>query len=317
MQKDDVWHIKDPADRRSPGRKEPGETPAVATKQRNPAIAFSLSILCWGSGQFYNEDWNLGTLLLLLMVNFYAFLGEAIFFHQHLTYVFNPYLSSHSNLLFVGWVATVFALLIWFSGTLHAYRKAARGREEPYAGVQKWFLPPLCSFLIPGWGQCLNGQFIKGAMFMIASFLGFLAIPSVVVSYLLWPSLEPSFTRTILEWNFAVSLMAMPFLMLIWLVGIFDALQVSTDEVKKEPLLKRLSYARNRVRLQGWGNTVFKRVKIMVPLILLLALAVYGGMRLLPAEYYEEYARKISAKLSARQMVVVPRMIDGFLEKYN
>lgn len=317
MQKDNVWHIKDPGGRPSRGKKEPSDTPAAATKQRNPAVAFSLSILCWGSGQFYNEDWNLGTLLLLLMVNFYAFLGEAIFFHQHLSSIFHPYLASHSNLLFVGWVATVFALLIWFSGALQAYRKATKGREEPYTGVQKWPLSPLCSLFIPGWGQCLNGQFKKGAIFMIASFLGFLAIPSIVVSYILWPSLEPSFTRIILEWNFAVSLMALPFLVLIWLVGIFDALQVSTDEVKKEPLLKRLSYARNRVRLQGWGNTVFKRVKVMVPMILLLALAVYAGYRFLPADSYESYARKLSAKLSARQMVVVPRLIDGFLEKYT
>jgi hypothetical protein len=313
---DKVWQIKDPADRSSPGKKQTGDTP-VTTEQKNPAVAFTLSIFVWGSGQFYNDDWNLGTLLFLLMVNFYGFLGEAVFFRQHLTSVFHPYLSSHSNLLFAGWIATVFALLIWFSGALQAYRKAAKGRVEPFMGVEKWILPPLCSFLIPGWGQCLNGQFKKGALLLIASFLAYLAIPSIVVSYLLWPRLEPSFTRTILEWNFAVSLMAMPFLVLIWLVGIIDALKVSTDEVKKESWLKRLSYARNRIRLQGWGNTVFKRARIMLPLVLLLSLAVYGGSRFLPADYYESYARKISAKLSAREMVIVPRMINGFLEKYS
>lgn len=109
--------------------------------------------------------------------------------------------------------------------------------------------------------------------------------------------------------------MIVPFFFLIWLVGIFDAFKVSFDEVKKEPWLKRITYARNRVRLQGWRNTVFRRAKIMLSLSLLLVLAVFVGSNFLPASYYEASARQISAKLSERRMVIVPQMIDRFLEE--
>lgn len=283
-------------------------------KQKNPVVAFTLSLFVWGGGQFYNRDWKLGILLVLLMVNFWAFLGAALLSWRFLSTASNTYLSS-SNLLFAGWVFSFFALLIWFSGALQAYRKTDKGRETPFTGVEKRLLPPLCSFFIPGWGQFLNGQFRKGALFIIASVLSFSAIPSILVLFLLWPTLDQSPIKSILEWNFAVSLMIVPFFFLIWLVGIFDAFKVSFDEVKKESWLRRISYARNRVRLQGWRNTVFKRAKILVSLSLLLVLAVLAGSNFLPANYYEASARQISAKLSEREMVIVPQMIDRFLEE--
>jgi hypothetical protein len=106
----------------------------------------------------------------------------------------------------------------------------------------------------------------------------------------------------------------MPLFALIWLVGIIDAFKVSSDEVKKESWLKRASYARNRVRLKGWRNTVFRRARITVPLFLLLVLAIFAGYRFLPAGYYESFARQMGAELSAREMVIVPRVIERFLE---
>ncbi|MGD8351418.1 MAG: hypothetical protein PVG55_00330 [Nitrospirota bacterium] len=309
---DKVWYIEDPDEASSRGD-EPRGNARKGPKQKNPAVALSLSLVFWGGGQLYNRDRKLGILLVLLMANFWAFLVAGISSWQVLSSDFRPYLSS-SNLLFAGWVSSVFALLIWFSGALQAYRNTDKGRATPYAGVEKRLLPPLCSLLIPGWGQFLNGQVKKGALSMLASALSFSAILSIVVLFVLWPGLEPSPTRAILEWNFALSLAIVPFFALIWLVGIIDAFKVSSDEVKKESWLKRASYARNRVRLKGWRNTVFRRARITVPLFLLLVLAIFAGYRFLHAGYYESFARQIGAELSAREMVIVPRVIERFLE---
>jgi len=40
-------------------------------KERNPALAFSMSLLCWGGGQFYNRQRKLATMLVLIMLNYY------------------------------------------------------------------------------------------------------------------------------------------------------------------------------------------------------------------------------------------------------
>ncbi len=253
---------------------------------------------------------------MLLMMNFWAFLGAVVFSWRFLPSAFNPYYSS-PDLHFAGWISSFFAFLIWFSGAVQAYRKADKDRVNPFTGIENRLLPPLCSFFIPGWGQFLNGQFKKGLFFIMASVLWFSAITSISILFLLWPSLGTSPVKSILEWDFALSLMVMPFLVLIWLVGVFDAFRVSCDDVKKESWLKRISYAINRVRLQGWGNTVLRQAKMTVPLLLLLVIAIYAGARYFPADYYEKSARLISAKLSGREMVIVPRMINRFLEKIS
>jgi hypothetical protein len=310
---ENVWYIEDPEETSSRSGNTRGKS-RIGRKQKNPAVALSLSLIVWGGGQIYNDDWDLGFLLALLMANFYAFLFDGISSWQALSSDFRPYLSL-SNLLFAGWVSFVFALLIWFFGALQAYRKADKGRVLPFSGVGTRLLPPFCSFLIPGWGQLLNGQMKKGALYMVASALTFSAIVSTVVLFLLWPRLEPSPTREILEWNFAVSLVMMPLLALVWLMSVFDAFKVSFDEVKKEPWLKRISYARNRVRLKGWRNTVFRRAVITVSLLLILVLAIYAGSLFLPSGYYDSAVRQISAELSDREMVVVPQMIERLLRE--
>jgi hypothetical protein len=109
----------------------------------------------------------------------------------------------------------------------------------------------------------------------------------------------------------------MPLLALVWIVSFYDALVVSLDEVKKEPWLKRLSYARNRVRLKGWGDTVLKRAKLTVPLLVLLVFAVYAGSYFIHADDYRTYARRIGSALSERGMAVVPGMIDRILKEYS
>lgn len=316
-----VWYIEDPEEKSAPGnrnRRNPQvSTPEpVTVSQKNPALAFSLSILIWGGGQFYNRDWKLGVLLMLLMMNFWAFLGAVIFSWRFLPSAFNPYFSS-PDFHFVGWVSSFFAFLIWFSGAVQAYRKADKHRTSPFTGIENRLLPPLCSFLIPGWGQFLNGQFKKGSFFILASVLWFSSITSISILFLLWPSLGPSPVKSVLEWDFALSLMIMPFLVLIWLVSVFDAFKVSCDDVKKESWLKRVSYAINRVRIKGWGNTVLKQAQMTALLLLLLVIAIYAGSRYIPADYYEKSARHISETLSGREMVIVPRIINRALEKIS
>jgi hypothetical protein len=68
-----VWVIDDTDD---PFEKSASRRKALERSLReewNPAVAFSLSIILWGGGQFYSRHWKEGAMFLLLMVNFIAF----------------------------------------------------------------------------------------------------------------------------------------------------------------------------------------------------------------------------------------------------
>jgi hypothetical protein len=163
---------------------------------------------------------------------------------------------------------------------------------------------------VPGWGQFLNGQPVKGGLFAVIAAFGIFSLVSILGILSAWPFLEDSSSRLILEGVLLLSLFSllpMPFL---WALGSFDAWKVAQDDIKKEPLLERLKAANNRRRDQGWVRGVFPQIKRTLLLVSILTILVAVIARYyLPWSYYREYVVD-TMRLSAKQgMVLIPEFL--------
>jgi hypothetical protein len=277
-------------------------------------LAFSLSIILWGSGQFYNGHWKEGAMFLLLMVNFIVYPAIGALFRDDLKPLVEliPFSSSLGVSAFLG---LYFAgLCIWLYGAMRAYGMATRERTGRFQGVTESLLPPLCSLLVPGWGQFLNGQGRKGLFFLSVACAGFFMAGAIPGIFLLWESLEPSTLRGFLEWVLAGCLAFSPVVLLLWICGVHDALKVCLDDLKKESMRERMACAWNRVKLYGWKKTVFRRLKPFALLGLSLALSVAVASRYFPRDFYLREIARVQNELEARQMTVIPHLIDRALE---
>jgi TM2 domain-containing membrane protein YozV len=313
MNTDRVWVLEDPDERPRVHKK-----PAVATSsrgpQKNPAVAFTLSLLIWGAGQIYNRQGNIGCLLILLMVNFYMDPILIWVYRESLT-PFLGWVDLTSSQLLMGIMAFYFsALIVWLFNAEHAYFVAAKTRTETFLGIDSSFLPPVCSLLIPGWGQFLNGQAAKGALFLMFALIGFFAVPALLIIPFFWPGLDTATDRFFWETVLVALLVLSPLTLVIWLLNSFDALKVSLDDTKKEPVLKRLEYANNRRRMYGWGRGVFPYFKQTLVLGLFLALCLAVAYDQFPRDYYVARLQSLQVQLSRQHMVLIPRLIDRVLQ---
>ena len=311
MQGDRVWVLEDP-DERPRVRK----TPAVAPPrpQKSPAVAFTLSILIWGAGQIYNRQGKYGFLFILLMVNFYVDPVLIWVYRESLT----PFLGwldlTSSQILMVIGAFYCSGLIVWLFNAEHAYYGANKTRTEAFCGIENALLPAACSLLIPGWGQFLNGQARKGTLFLMFALIGFVAVPALLIIPVFWPRLDTPADRLFWETVLAATMVLSPLTLLIWPLNSFDALKVSLDDTKKEPVLKRLEYANNRRRMYGWGRGVFPYFKQTLVLGLFLALCLTVAYYQFPREYYVARLQSLQVQLSRQHMVLIPRLIDRFLQ---
>lgn len=311
MQNERVWVLEDP-DERPRVRTRSGSAPSRT--QRNPAVAFTLSILIWGAGQFYNRQGNVGTLLVLLMANFFLdpilvwiYREPIVAFLQGLTITPSQMLATITLFYFSG-------LLIWLSSAERAYHKTNAARTEPFQGTRVAWLSAVCSLVLPGWGQFLNGQARKGTFFLLATLLVFFAAPTALLIWLFWPGLETAADRLFWERLLAATLLAAPLALVVWPLNCLDALRVGRDELKKEPLLKRLEYANNRRRMYGWERGVFPFFKRTVMFALVLVLCSTIAYYAFPHDYYVSLLQDLRTQLSQRHMVLIPHVIDRLLQ---
>jgi TM2 domain-containing membrane protein YozV len=311
MQGDRVWVLDDP-DERPRVRKKP----AVATSrpQKNPAVAFTLSLLIWGAGQIYNRQGKVGFLLILMMVNFYMDPVLIWVYRESLTPFLGGITITSSQLLMVMGAFYFSGLIVWLFNAEHAYYVANKTRTEAFRGIEHSFLPAACSLLIPGWGQFLNGQAAKGALFLMFALIGFFAVPALLIIPFFWPRLDTASDRLFWETVLVAVLVLGPLTLLIWPLSSFDALKVSRDDTKKEPVLKRLEYANNRRRMYGWGRGVFPHSKQTLVLGLSLALCLAVAYYQFPREYYVARLQNLQVQLSRQHLVLIPRLIDRILQ---
>lgn len=313
MDNDRVWVLEDP-DERPSIRKKPASDGA-SRPQKNPAVAFTLSIFVWGGGQFYNHQGNIATLLILLMVNFYLDPALMWIYREPLFTLLRGLAITPSQMLAAITICYFSGLLIWLSTAEQAYRRTAAGRTDQFRGVNSAWIPTVCSSVLPGWGQFLNGQAEKGALFLLVALLGFFAVPSILVIWLFWPALETSADRLFWERVLVAIICLTPAIALLWPLNCFDALKISLDETKKEPVLKRLEYANNRRRMFGWGRGVFPCFKQTLVFALFLILCSTFAYYFFPQDYYVALLQRLQVELSQQHMVLIPQLIDRLLHQ--
>jgi hypothetical protein len=313
-----VWVIEDfdeePVRRGPmPPREEPPPLKQRQRRERNPALAISLSLLLWGGGQFYTRQRKLGVLFLLLMANFYMFLGVAVVCRESAAPLLQSVHITPSFTLAALWICYFTGLLVWMLNAVQAYYSTTKTLSGPFQGVLNPLLPFLCSLVMPGWGQFLNGQAKKGLFFMCFGVAGLVALPSVLIIFPLLPALEPSDARLFLEGVLTASVVASPVLLLMWILGVHDATRVCLDAFKKEPLQKRIMRAFNSVRRKTWIRSAVPRLKQGLLLVLLLVLSIVVSRHYFPRNYYLGALRNLRGELARKEMVLLPRLIDRVL----
>ncbi len=304
-----VWEIKDP-DKYLKSLKAGRPRAGVPRIERNPARAYTLSLLLWGAGQNYNEEHGKSLVFqVLLIALFVGTVVAVIFSDQLLLFLQARQIPPSRSFLFVE-LLFFSILVLWISNAGDAYRTAARSRSTRFPGIQSHVYPCLCSLLVPGWGQFLNGQPIKGTFFSAMSVLAFFAVVSIPVTLLFWPSLEVSDTRSIVEAVFAITVLYAPLIPFLWLLSAYDALKVSLDEFKKEPLWERIKAANNRRRASGWVRGVFPQIRSTLVLMLFLIVLSLIVSHTLPAGFYADLLGAVSTWLRRQGMVILPEIID-------
>lgn len=243
-----IWVIKDPDEYLKPCRKQQITKEAPAPAERDPALAYTLSLLFWGSGQLYNGQRAKGLSYIALAVYGNAFALLIFMFQKEVpSYLLFYSLSPAQAVLAVAFL--IFCCLIfWVSNASDAYQTAIKARRTPFTGVKNRVWPLFCSMLVPGWGQFLNGQPIKGAVFAVCAAFGIFSFISARGILQAWLFLEDSYYRRIVEGVLLLSLFSLMFMPFLWVLSVFDAWKVGQDDIKKEPLLERLKAANNRRR---------------------------------------------------------------------
>jgi hypothetical protein len=293
--------------------------PALQQKsgsQKNPSTAYSLSMIVWGCGQFYNRQWKSGALFLIFMINFYLYLSIAVMYRGTVRSSFSLMSVDGAGTLLVFGFFYLAGLVMWNVSAWQAYFKRIEMNAAAPKGVKVTFLPPLCSFLLPGWGQLLNGQIKKGIFFQFFTIAGLAAFPFIFIIFIEWPTLEASRTRLIIEWIFSISIFLSPCILIMWLCSIFDAAKVCMDNTKKEPLTKRVKYAAKRfryhVQLYGWKNAARPLIRRNILLILLVILCV-TTFHSVPEKFYLQELQNLENALSEKEMTVIPGIIKKIL----
>jgi len=308
IQGETVWLLNDPPNTSADRVSSP--LPVMRDgSAKNPAVAFSLSLWVWGSGQFYNRQWQLGLFYFLAMVNFYLF--PAVILHD-----WTPISTglatldiTASEILAVLGIFCLAGLMVWVINAVQAYYGAAFDEGAPFEGVRNPFLPAVCSLLIPGWGQFLNGQTKKGACFLIAAMAGLFAVAVALAVPFLWPTLSTEMDRRFAEGALFVAWVLVPPVLLVWGGSVYDAVKVCVDPLKKQPIRERVEAAVNRMRMKGWRGALSRlELTLMFSLYLVFCLAV--SRYYFPQDYYVALLNDLRARAAQQQMVIIPRRLD-------
>jgi TM2 domain-containing membrane protein YozV len=288
--------------------------PAKA-KQKDPALAYSMSLFIWGCGQLYNRRWKSGALLFLFMIIFCLSMSMIVMYWTFLVNFFGSINISRSGTFLICVFLYLAGLLTWYLNSCHAYFNTIKINGNPFEGLKSVFLPAVCSLFMPGWGQFLNGQPKKGICFQIFSLAGFVAFPAMLIIFLVWPTMEASQARLIVEWIFTVSIISTPLILMMWLFSIYDAARISMDKMKKEPLGKRIRYQISRyqhnIQIYGWKNAMLQIIKRIVVIMLLLTFGVIS-YRYIPRVYYIQQLQDLGDRVSQQEMTVLPDLINDF-----
>jgi TM2 domain-containing membrane protein YozV len=308
-----VWILKDPTKELPPRDGPTAEEPQPTLKGKNPAVAATLSLLIWGTGQFYVRHMKSGFLFLLLMTNFCAIVGLECFYWNFFTAFLDRVHIGRSNASAVVGTICVTGLLIWVFNILHAFYSADNKHAMTYERGGHPLLAAFCSALVPGWGQLLNGQPKKAFIFLIFAGAGLAAGTVLTLTMFVWPRLNTVDDRIAVEWLIVAAAVVSPPVFLMWLMSIFDAAKVGWDPVKREPLRKRFEYAINRIRIKGLARGILPQFKVFLMLMLFLILSAVLFHSYFPIKNYAPILQSLEKTSADRRMVLTPYLIDHLL----
>lgn len=310
---DKVWEIKDPESYLKAKNTAPRPVP-LPREERDPASAYNRSLLAWGLGQLYNDQVVKGTVFLVLML--FTIFGTVLgaIYRLELYRVLLSHGISPSTLFLAGEALLFSVLLFWVHNAADAYFFAARRRRTRFIGVNSTVAPSLCSLVLPGWGQYLNGQPVKGAFCASLAVLGVFSVLTSVFTYRIWPFLDAGTARFTIEGIFAVSLLFLPLVPAIWVFSVHDAFKVSSDDLLKEPLWERMKAAYYRGRTQGWVRGVFPQIQGTFLLVLFLTFFIIVVHFWFPTGFYTRKLAAAQTLLQGRGMTIVPELIGKMLE---
>jgi TM2 domain-containing membrane protein YozV len=308
-----VWVIEDPDEQLQRRRARRTTKVVTPSDEKSPARAYTLSLFFWGMGQNYNDQRGKGLLFQLLMLAFCTAAVLSLLFMGSLLQFLRSHEISAARVFILAEIVFFCALIFWTCNAGDAYHTAAKMRTTPFSGIQSRVYPFLCSLLVPGWGQFLNGQPIKGSIYSGFSVLGLFSLVSIPSVLLAWPSLEASETRFIVEEIFTLAVLFALLTPFIWIFGSYDALKVSLDDLKKEPFFDRIKYANNRRRTQGWVRGVIPHIKSTIILGLFLIVLLVVIYHTFPENFYREQLTYAQARLQERGMTIMPETIKRVL----
>ena len=309
-----VWVIEDPDEYLNPHRTQQITKEISPPDERDPALAYTLSLLFCGSGQLYNGQRAKGLNYIGLVLYGNAFALLLFMFQQEIPSYLSFYSISPAQAVLAAAFLLLFSLIFWFSNASDAYQTAMKARRTPFPGVSSRAWPVFCSLLVPGWGQFLHGQPVKGSLFAVCAAFGIFSLVAVPGIMQAWPSLENSDSRLIVEGVLLLSLLSLSAMPVPWILGVFDAWKVGQDDIKKEPLLERLKAANNRRRAQGWVRGVFPQIKRTLLLALFLIILIIIAVQFyFPWNFYREYLMKALSWSSKQGMMLIPELIRGII----
>ena len=267
----------------------------------------------WGGGQLYNDQLVKGAVFLVSQALVLAGAVLFVIYDNELLRFLRASGASLSS-MFLGGEALLFCILLfWVSNAADAYRSAARTRKTRFRGTNNRVAPFLGSLVVPGWGQFLNGQPVKGSLFSVLAVIESFSILSVAFTFLAWPLLDSGDARFVVEGIFAVCLIIAPTAPLVWTLSAYDAFKVSHDDLLKEPLWERIKAAYYRGRTQGWVRGVFPQIKGTFLLVLFLTFFVIVVYYWFPTGFYAKLLASMQALLRGRGMTIVPELIGRLL----
>jgi TM2 domain-containing membrane protein YozV len=313
---DKVFVLEDsPFESLPPRPHKPVEEEEAAPGGKNPAWAASLSLFLWGGGDFYNGQRARGRWLLLLQILYLGVLiGAGLSWPLPIRWL-DRYFRFGTTVPALLILLVTWGMAGWVWGTFHAYREADRGRE-PFAGREQEGIAALCSCAVPGWGQYLNGQPLKGAIFQTLLFLEVLAWITLVAAYTGFETLRRPENRAFLETVLLVAAAALPLLTLPRVLSAYDAFRVARYPGLRQPPWHRAKFALTRYWTgTGRGLPSMRRCIQALVLILLLVGADFLHSFLNPRTFYASQAASLAHHLRGKGMVQIPALLNTFRDR--
>lgn len=274
----------------------------VARPLKNPALAFSLSLLAWGGGQMYLGEKRRGAIYLIAMVSFCLGIAGFTFFGASAGRMVARHGIRPSLFLFGVAVFFLAGVVVWVINAVTAYAQAVRMRSEKFLGVENGYLSSFCSLVFPGWGQFLNGQPVKGLLFLLLAMTALFPLIVLWIARIGWPLLDADPARWVFEVYLGGSLLLLPAYCVLWIAAAYDSFRSC-----KVLFRKKLSF-----RNTGSRSAEQIRVRDLLPrtsAVLSLLLALSLGMQFLPKDYYKVSLEKIRLEMLNNHVEIIPELI--------